>query len=240
MFGLSQDELTDLVLSVGTRKATRRLSPMEVVRLIERALQVTTRKRLAKHLHIDTAIVARFVRLLRLPKEYQYLLNWHGGPGRIPFSIAAEAAQLTSSEDVSAVLDAVMERQLTRLETLAVVQLRQRSGKRIAECIADIVGMRPVVVLRHVLVGTIADRQLRRKLGALRASRRQAVLRSALQELYADAKILAARLGTKGFTIVTTPDSAQRILQMHNHEPGEVNAAILAQIVKEIGDIEGK
>ena len=62
MFGLSSTELQDLVLSVGTHRSERRLSPLEVACLLDRALSCGgSRKECSDVLGISLTQVGTFL-----------------------------------------------------------------------------------------------------------------------------------------------------------------------------------
>ena len=77
MKGLSAYELRQLILSVGTHRSDRPLSPIEVAKLMRRALDMgETRKTLAGRLLLDdSSIIGRFMRLLSLPVQVQHLVG---------------------------------------------------------------------------------------------------------------------------------------------------------------------
>ena len=71
MRGLSSAEVRQLILSVGTHKSERPLSPVEVAQLMQKAVKAgENRKEIAARLLLeDSSIIGRFIRLLQLPPD---------------------------------------------------------------------------------------------------------------------------------------------------------------------------
>ena len=95
ILGLEQKEYQDLILSIGTHRGSRRLSPLEVARLIDKALNSgATRKDCTQALQVSSTQISTFLKLLTLAPEIQYLAGWRGSKNAtIAFSTMAELAR---------------------------------------------------------------------------------------------------------------------------------------------------
>ena len=98
MKGLSTAEYKKLILSVGTHRNERILSPLEVAQLLSKAISAgTSRKECAEALQIGTTQVSTFLKLVRLTSEIQHLSDWRGTAGAsIAFSTLTELGQLVA------------------------------------------------------------------------------------------------------------------------------------------------
>ena len=84
---LEPQELKGLILSVGTHRAERPLSPLEVGVLVRKATQRgTDLKDIAEATQLEgTTQLSRFTKLLELPTDTHYLIDWGKsvGPGSL-------------------------------------------------------------------------------------------------------------------------------------------------------------
>ena len=201
MLGLSAEEYRRLILSVGTHRDARPLTPVQAAGLFEQARRAGSTPHLsAEATHLSPSTVNRFLKLLTLAPEIQHLVDWGQSGSTISFSSAFELARLPSSEH-ELVATAVLERGLTSSEVRQLTQLRQRSGRSISECIEGTLAMRPQVVRKHVFIGAVTGADLAARLAAMTQSERDGLLSSVVDDLgipsYVD-----IRLGEKRFTLV--------------------------------------
>ena len=133
MNGLSPLEIRQLILSVGTHRSERPLSPIEVAKLMQKALDAgEKRKEIADRLHLNgSTIIGRFTRLLSLPPQIQHLIGWGSDPTTLSFTTASGIACLESTQEQTTLAKAVLESQLNKSEIVQVVQIRQRSRNSI-------------------------------------------------------------------------------------------------------------
>ena len=136
IIGLSGEDYRDLVLSVGTHRKSRRLSPLEVARLLAKAVAAgATRHDCATALGLGMTQVRTFLKLLDLEAEVQHLADWKGTKNAtIPFSTLAELARLAPQDQMQAV-DSVLRHGLFWKEVVQIVQIADRSDKAIGECV---------------------------------------------------------------------------------------------------------
>ncbi|MYB17548.1 MAG: hypothetical protein F4018_03350 [Acidobacteria bacterium] len=154
-------------------------------------------------MRLDASGVGRFLRLLDLPPEVQDWVDWGRGDF-VGFSSASELVRLRDHEEQRLVADAILSDRLTSKEVRQVVQLRDRSGRAVPDCIREVVGMRPVVERRFVFMGAIADEDMVAALGNLAQSERDKILAGGIDAV--GLRGASGRLGTRIFTLVGGED----------------------------------
>ena len=203
LLGLDPLELGRLRMSVGygTHRKGRPLSPIEVATLISKArAKGVSLTNCAKALQLNgTGHIGRFVRLLALPRDLRHLIDWGSGTDFIGFSAAVELASLRDEDDQHAMARAIMANALKSKEVRQVIQLRKRSGRTISACVREVVGMRPIVEKRYVLIGAVAPGSSE-ALAMLTQSARNRILAVAVEKL--GIRNAKGRLGLKVFTLV--------------------------------------
>lgn len=231
MKGLSPEIQRDLILSVGTHRAKRPLSPVEVAEAIETSLASgSTVQELAIELQLDPTMVPRFRRLLKLPLEIRHLVDWGQGQSCLSFAAASQIARLTSTKEQQEVAEAALKHGLGKVETIQIVQIRERSGRPIAECIGDVLRMRPQVERRHLLIGAITSEKVRIALRQMTQLERDQLLKNAITSHSSGLPPWEGRLGAQRFTLLGSDafgTAAQRF-------PGGFEDAINAYLQEEI------
>ena len=205
--GLSRAEVQSLILSVGTHRGRRRLSPMEVAALLRKAIEAgTSRKTLSNTLKISEIQISRFVRLFDLKPELQDLADWgRGNAATLSFSSLLEIAGLGSCQQIEVATKA-LEHNLTKMEFRQISQLARRSGGDITACIADILRRRPQVHIQFALMGSVQQDDLRDHLGTQLQNARDQLLGEVLDTLFGQGQGVQGRLGSKTFTILADQD----------------------------------
>ena len=212
--GLSPEELSLLKMSVGygRHQRGRRLSPVEVgqeFRRVER--EGASRAETAREVGLDASGVGRFLRLLDLPPEVQDWVDWGRGDF-VGFSSAAELVRLPNGEEHRMVAEAVLSERLTSKEVRQVVQLRERSGRGVPDCIDEVVGMRPVVEKRFVFMGAVVDEDIVAALGNLAQAARDEILAAGIEAI--GLRGASGRLGTRIFTFVGAEELGESMAQV--------------------------
>ena len=222
MKGLTATELQDITLSVGTHRGSRRLSPLEVAEIIQRAVRAgTSRKECASALGIGPTQVSTFLKLLSLETEIQHLADWRGARNAsVPFSTLAELARL-SSKDQAKAAEAVLRYDLKWKEVIQLTQIWDRSGLAIEECIESILKLRPQIDTRHLFVGAITAAPLRARLHSIPQADRDALLERILRRLTGPDYDARGRLSDREFTILSHHD-LPRLLNMTADEIEQV------------------
>lgn len=217
MKGLSSYELRQLILSVGTRKSVRPLSPVEVGNLIQRALDAgETRTAIAARLYLDDSntIIGRFIRLLSLPREVQHLVGWGSDPSTLSFTSAAMIARLKSAEEHRTLAKAALEQQFSKSEIIQVVQIRQRSSAAMKDCIKAVLDQRPVIEKRHVIIGELRSEKLKETLKQISQFDRNRLIESALERNISGISHLGCKLGDAYFFLVGDDQLHDEILSL--------------------------
>lgn len=204
MKGLSAHELRQLILSVGTHKSNRPLSPVEVAKLMQRVLDMgETRKTLANRLLLeDSSIIGRFIRLLSLPIQVQHLIGWGSNPATISFTAGSDIARLEDPGDQKTLAKMALENQLNKSEIIECVQLRQRSEMSIEDSVKAVLNQRPIIERRHAIIGELRSESLKNKLKEMSQFERNSLLQSALDEYGPSVPCLGSKLGDGYFVLL--------------------------------------
>lgn len=207
ILGLSPEVQRDLILSVGTHRGNRRLSPIEVAEAMEAAINAgTSVQQLASALLFEgLTMITRFRRLLKLDSAIKHLVGW-GGKSGLSIETASAIARLQSREEQEMVAKAVLEYRLSKKEVYQVVQIQARSGKTVAECIEDVLRMRPQIEKRHILIGAIISPNVREVLVRMKQQERDQILENALISNVPQLPPWEGYLGIDRFTLVGSED----------------------------------
>ena len=225
---LSPQERQGLLLSVGTHRGKRSLSPVEVANLFAKVIaDGGSLSDCARAARLEgTTIVARFLRLLKLEESVRHLVAWGSSPGTIGFSAGAELARLDDEVEEEEVVRSVLTYRLSGSEVRQVVQLRRRSKRSVKECLNEVVGMRPRVEKRYVYVGAVTNAALKTSLEFMSQGQRDALLTSAINGVLAVKDLSVIKLGAGRFTLVGGPDFGEAMNQRKDLLEQEVNAAL--------------
>jgi len=196
-----------------THRKDRKLSPIEVARLIQKAIESgATRKTCADRLQIGTTQVSAFLDLLKLTPEVQDLADWSGAStSGIPFSSLALLAALKEPSEQVRAARAILANRLSWKEVVQLIQVKNRSGKPIDESLGAVLKLRPKVETRHIFVGSITDDGVRLTLSHLTQAERDKFLKRALRKILGAREGYAGRLGTNKFTLVGPEEPAQLV-----------------------------
>ena len=201
---LSTEERQRLLLSVGTHRIKRVLSPVEVANLFAKVVAAGgSLNDCAEAGGLEgTAMVAHFLRLLGLPESVRHLVDWGGSDGGgVAFSSGAEVARLDEDVEEEKVVQGVLTYRLSRSEVRQVVQLRKRSRRPVEECLDEVVEMRPRVERRYIYVGAVTGSIVRSSLEVMTQGERDELLASAIQKVLIE-DVAIGRLGPDRFTLV--------------------------------------
>lgn len=203
--GLTQAEFTALLLSVGkTNRDRRPLSPVEAGLLCTKSITAGSNAGdIARACHLkDSSMISKFLRVTDLSPEIRHLVSWgNSGDGALGFSTAAEVMKLPAVSH-SVACTAALQHRFTRDEMRSVVQLVERSGDSLEECIVRVVRRRPVVRVRQVVLGAVTDEPLKRALAGMTQLERDDLLSDTVRGLFPSARDFTAKLGGDRFTII--------------------------------------
>lgn len=225
LVGLSADEYKKLLLSVGTHRGKRPLSPVEAAALLRKATSAgASLSECAKAVQLEGPTwVSRFLKLLDLPQDVQHLIDWGRGAGTIAFTSASEVSRLDDPVDQRRAIQVGLEHNLSSAEMRQLVQLRKRSRKPMDECVAGVLKMRPQIEIRHVFIGAVTGDPLRARLRGLSQYERDQLLEAACRKKLAGLR-LSGRLGVERFTLVGGKDfggllaAKKEVLEQEIHE----------------------
>ena len=201
---LTVDERKLLLLSVGTHRGQRPLTPVEVCAKFKKIMDSGgSLQECATAASLQgTTMVTRFLRLQELPQSIVHLVEWGSGAGTVGFSVAAEIARLADSGDKETLANAVLSHKLSGSEVRQVVQIRKRSKRPIEECISDVLALRPKIERRYLYIGAISDNRVRAKLTGMTQHERDAALGKVIRSVLKGKTPSVAKLGVERFTLV--------------------------------------
>ena len=200
---MSALDLGRLRMSVGYggNKLHRPLSPIEVGQLLCAAQNKgITLEDCAREIQLDGTNIKRFIKILELPNDIKHLVNWGSSKETISFSSAVELLRLSNTDEQRAVANRILEDGFTRNEIRQIVQLRNRSKRSIEDCIAEVIGMRPIVEKCYIFLGCISDSKLINALAKLTQKERDGILNSKIEKF--ELRNVKGRLGQQFFTLV--------------------------------------
>jgi hypothetical protein len=225
---LSPSERQGLLLSVGTHRGKRPLSPLEVATIFEKIVGAGgSLADCARAARLDgTTMVGRFLRLLSLPEAVRHLVDWGSRPGTVGPSAGAELARLNDDDAEEQVVRGVLTYRLSSAEVRQVVQLRKRSRRPIADCLNEVVGMRSTVDRRYVYVGAVTDGDLAGALRTMSQNDRDALLARALDTALPGQELSVSRLAPTRFTLVGGAEFGALLGQKQDALEGLINDAL--------------
>lgn len=233
MVHLEPHEQKQLILTIGTHKGKRPLSPVEVGTYIRKATQRGTElKELADLTQLrGTTQLTRFAKLLALPADTHHLIDWgKSEDGGVGFTTAFEVARLTNADDQRKAIQAVLTHMLSSAEARSLVQLRMRGAKSIDECVEGVIKMRPVVEVRRVMIGTITDSTLRAALASKTQAERDSLIASCAAKYGLAEPGVSARLASDRFTIVGPDEALAKHAKNVNQLEAQLNECLAQQL----------
>jgi hypothetical protein len=229
---LTNDERRQLLLSVGTHRGRRPLSPFEVAGLFEKAISrgATLGECAAAASLEGTTWVSRFLRLLKLPSTVTHLIDWGGGSGTIGLSNASEIARLEDGGDEEKVIRSVLANRLNVSEVRQVIQLRKRSNRLIDACLEEVLKLRPHIEKRYLLIGAITNAMVKDKLAPMTQHQRDEVLIRVMAKYEKGFALSVRKLGLERFTLVGDDRFGKFISDKKDILEQEINDAVLGEI----------
>lgn len=227
------DELKKkLILSVGTHKGNRRLSPVEVAcGFNDLKMAGMSSSDIAKLvLFKDTSMVLKFLSLTKLNPKIHHLIDWGRQRGcSISFSTAVEMVKLDQSEQ-EIFCEMVLSNCLTKNETIQIVQIRNRAKKTIAECVEDVLRLRTRIVKKYCCVGVVLDSELKKTLSRSTQIERDKFFRMTLQENLKCGDDWGGHLGVGRFSIVGDAEFDKTIKKLEGGFEAHINALLVGNI----------
>lgn len=221
-----------LILTVGTHRSERPLSPVEVAEALEMLVESgASLQDVAEALHLEnTTMLGRFRRLLHLSPSIWHLVAWGQSPSSISLTIASELARLDSAEAQQQVVDATLENELKSSEVRQIVQVLQRSQQSPSEAIQSVIRLRPQVTRRHVFVGAVLSPDVSSALTNMTQGERDAFLGRAIRKHQTDLPSFNVRLATERFTLVGGDEFAAALRALPHGFESAVNRCLEAEV----------
>lgn len=232
--GLTSEQLRDLILSVGTHRLNRPLSPVEVAEAMSVSMAAgATMQDVAQALGLeDTTMITRFRRLLNLTPEVRHLIGWRGSEANISLTVASEIARLRSEIDQKTLVRSTLENKLSSSEVRQIAQIILRGGNQATQAIQAVLTSRPEIVKRHVLIGAILSDELSTLLHRMTQLERDEMLINAMQRQKPTLPEWTGKLGAEQFTLVGGPDFAQAVQGLTGGFEQAVNKALEAEAAR--------
>lgn len=230
--GLTAEEGRDLIMSVGTFHGSRRLSPVEVAFLFNKAIHAgATPQTCANFVGFKgPSMIQHFLRLLRLDSSVHHLVGWKQSESLVPFIVAAELGRLNEDESTEA-FKLALEHQMTRKENRQMIQLRSRTKSTVQECAAQVVRMRTQVTRKHVFIGAVINSTIKRSLAAMHQADRDALLGGVMREVFESVDQITGRLGVERFTLVTDEKGAASLKEASEDFEAIINRGLEQKVL---------
>lgn len=231
--GLTRGEQRELLLSVGTHRGERPLSPLEVAQYMRRALnQGTDRGRIAKATHLSgPSMVGRFLRLLELHPVVQTMVDWGSGAARLAFTSASEIGRFVPPSEQQRIAEAITSHGMTSSEVKEVSQIVRRAEVTADEGVERVLARRPEIVRRYVSIGRLPSGL--RKIFEEKSQRdRDEHFALATEGLFSEGVVADARLGPEYFVISGGEDLQEELRALPDGFENEI-ARALARTVNE-------
>lgn len=217
-----------LIMSVGTHRNRRPLSPIEVAEALERMVTDGMSPRaVADAIHLeDPTMVTRFRRLLRLTPRIRHLVDWGRNPSSLSLTTASEIARIEMADDQETIARATLEHRLSSGEIRQVAQILDRSKESVPAAINSVLRLRPQVTKRYIFIGDVISGDLRSQLTDLTQQERDHLLRLVLNKWYPTLPQWSGRLGPNRFTLVGDEDLALALRKVEGGFERVVNACL--------------
>lgn len=225
--GISKEEYHELVLSVGTHRTNRPLTPVEVADRFARALDAdASLEECASAAQLSgPTMVRRFLRLRELTSDVKHLVDWgESGERCISFSSAVEVARLTP-EAQGKMAAAILEHELSRQEVVSVRQLWERSDDDFNHCVNRVIKRRPVRRHVEVVMGAVKGKDLQELLEGRSQRARNELLEDVLQSLLQNVDDVSGRLGPASYSIFGPAGTATSLASLDDPE-GSISEAL--------------
>jgi hypothetical protein len=224
--GLTPKELSDLILSVGTGRGNRRLSPVEVAHYCKKAR--IGKEELTKELLLSQDQLRFFEDLLELPVEYQPLVDWgktsHDSLGFT--SAAIIAARIKDPKEQGVLIRAAMEYQLSKSDVIHIAQMHHKPGNSMEESIKKVIELRPIEEKVFIVMGAIQSNELQQKLIGLTQYQRNSILEKTVRGLLNFNENFGARLGIQNFSLILSEDQ-NKILSTFGNVEEKISNSLL-------------
>ena len=232
MYGLSEREWQDLVLSLNVHRKSRRLSPYETACFLDRALAQTDVQSLAQALGFsDVTTLHKILRLKQMPAEIAPLVEWGTSSGTVSMSTATELMRLPSIDLTVEAVEAAVQHSFTKEEARQLVQVFQRSARPLDQCISNVLETRPRIEKSELILGSLVSAEAQRRARLLGDEPTAKRLRLLLARQYPDVICRALRVKAGRFSLLLSEDNAAKFRQQLAGEAIEAKLTSLLESV---------
>jgi hypothetical protein len=207
--GLSEETRRALLLSVGSHRQRRPMTPLQVGAALDAARRSgTSLDELREFLHLeDESVLRRFLNLLTLSPDVKVLVDWKRTETTIPFTAGSEIAKLPTS-DHRTVAEAIIRHSLSTEEVKQLIQLCRRSTRSAETCIQEILRFRPTVEIRQLFIGGVSSADVRETLAKMGQEDRDQLFATVLRTVVPAGTVATGRLTEDRFSVVGGADLA--------------------------------
>lgn len=218
--------LRDLILSVGTHRGSRPLSPLEVANGIAELINELGFEAAMEKLTLDPSTARRFLKLRELDSGIAELVDWGRRPGTISFSAAAEIVRVRPDQQ-KLIAEGCLQHAFTKEETRQVVQLVLRRNDPVTTALSSTLAMRPTVVTIYVVVCAVRP-YLVEPLSKLSQRQRDVLLAESVGA--AGGGVRAGRLTTTNFSLAADAGVADaEVVRIEEAVNNTLSEALLQQ-----------
>jgi hypothetical protein len=230
--GFPDSKRRELILSVGTHRAKRYLSPSEVCEYLLEWLNCgATLSSIATQLHLKRPdMLKRFLKLESLAEELRPLVDWGSPDNGLSFSTAALIASERSSDQLE-LGKAIIANRLNRREMESILQRARRGQVPLKVAVEEIVRLRPRVEERYVYIGRLRS-DVSERLQGLSHKERDDLLKRAINEMLGGECLCTARLSLSRWTLVGDKAFGNRLAAVGKSLDPRINDA-LAQLLSQ-------
>jgi hypothetical protein len=208
------------------------MSPVEVAETIQVNLaNGASVEETASDLRIDSAMVRRFIALLRLTASIRELVVWGSHDSGIPITSAVHIARLSASEEQEELARSVLEQRLASTEVLQVIKLVLERGTELSRALYDVVRLRPQVSRLHVFIGAVTDGEVGAALAGMTQEERKAILAEAVADLAVGCTLWRGRLGRSYFLLQGGSDLASVLSSLAGGFEQAINISLRAVVM---------
>lgn len=241
---LKEEDFDELILSVGIHRKRRSLRPIEVARRMKTVLDggvlqgaetiSFTVNSLARRLGFrDSSMLPRFLSLLKIPTEFQEMVEWgarRGAMSHLTFSIASAISTLPLEQQRDLILE-VFKRELNKQETISVIQLLRRNPSiSLQDSVSEVLRMRPQKIYHEILIGSFPPGSSMAN-SSLPTGRKEAVLNSVLKPIFQGERA-TGRISENHF-LISTSENGKRLFDEHCKGLGTRPSELVAKLCEE-------
>ena len=224
--GLTEEEYALLVLSVGTHRGKRHLTPIGVAKLLDKASNNNEMKDIVTSLELSSGMIKKFLSLLLLPIEIQKLISFGSNRGCISFTSAFEISKIKNQEERFDLTKSALENNLNKSEVQAIVQRVNRSELSVNEALGEIMKLRPEIEHSYLFVAEIPK--------SIEENEKiiQAVIRKKLATLIGGSNILSISVNDDRVALLLNDSAINNPAIKEKLEPENLNRFIEELIIE--------